>query len=178
MTVMEECRDLLNLSFVKRWVIAPMSQGQSVAEHTFRVMVLARTLAQMVGRNGETSRFLIHAMKHDLEEVYTGDVPGPSKDVHKPWPHPNTLLHYEIIVKVADSMETYTWWIWYGEPCWNHPMNPLKHNRDVDKIRHYTQEWPELWEAACNLMDELGVSIRHSCLNEAQPTETTPLQQR
>jgi hypothetical protein len=147
-------RDLLNLSYVKRWVIAPMYREQSVAEHTFRVMVILWGLHDALLSAGHVSfpicDGLMDAMLHDVDEVYSGDVPGPHKDKSKGWKDPATMMNLEVAVKVADSLETWDWWRKHGDKGWGHDMKPAwgPECRDIKKIHHYCREWPELLEAA------------------------------
>lgn len=154
----EQARDCLNMSYVQRWVIAPMLRTQSVAEHTFRVMVLVRVLVASLIDQGYNSRYgngtdmyhaLLAAMDHDADEVYTGDMPGTDKDKHKEWADPDSLQSWEIVVKVADALETWDWWLRWGV-SWNHPKAPGRGDqcRDIRKVKHYTKEWPQLFDAA------------------------------
>ncbi len=163
--VPERTRDLLNLSYVRRWVIAPMDREQSVAEHSYRVAVIVWGLHdilmdQMRGyKEGDEAvkvfgvdRAIMLALTHDAYEVWTGDIPGTHKDaggLHK-WPDPEELLNHEIAVKVADSLETWYWWLIHGDKSWTHPLATKSGcgGRDIRKIYHYTRDWPELLAAA------------------------------
>jgi len=51
-------QDLMLAQDVKRWVIVRTAKDQSLAEHTFNVVMIAR----------------------DLDEILTGDIPTPAKD--------------------------------------------------------------------------------------------------
>ena len=157
---MASTRNLLLLSYVQRWIIAPMARPQSVAEHSFRVMALVRGLhdalcsAGAAAFNGQMA--LLAAMDHDAEEYLTGDIPGTFKDGYKPWPSPTDLMEWEIAVKVADAIETYDWWVRHGDKTWFHPNAPKKgdQNRDIRKIVHHCEGWPELLEATKTVMEE------------------------
>lgn len=158
--MMDTIRDLLLLSYVKRWVIAPLYREQSVAEHSFRVMAIVRGLkmALIAGEHVafDLDKALLKAMDHDLEEVHTGDTPGTAKDVSKPWSDPYTLMTWGVAVKVADALETYDWWEKHGDKSWGYPYAPKKGdgNRDIRKVKHYCEGWPELLEAAKTVMVE------------------------
>ncbi len=152
---------MLNLSYVKRWVITDNLREISVAEHSYRVAVIAMALI-------ETYRSIIFATEtiaaagthpyinsdwvirsclcHDVEEAYTGDVPGPDKDKTKPWPDPRTMDKGAIVVKLADIIETWTWGIMYVRNPMTRPsaFDPTATGRDVRKVMHYTQHWPEM----------------------------------
>ena len=148
-------RDLLNLSYVQRWVIAPTTRPQTVAEHSFRVAAIVwglHSALQLPLFN--LSDAILLALEHDREEVYTGDTPGTAKDRIKAWTNPDHMMNWERVVKVADAIETYDWWQRWGMKEWTHPDAPAKgdQNRDIRKIIHYCQGWPELLEAAKNVM--------------------------
>ena len=162
---MASIRDLLLLSYVQRWVIAPMNRPQSVAEHSFRVMAIVRGLHGALHSIGvdvfDIQMALLMAMDHDADEVYTGDIPGPSKDRSKSWADPEFMTGPGIAVKVADAIETYDWWVRHGDKTWLHPNAPGKgdQNRDIRKIQHYCQGWPEMLEATKIVMEnEMGYS--------------------
>jgi 5'-deoxynucleotidase YfbR-like HD superfamily hydrolase len=74
-------RELRELSFVPRWSIARVHQRQTVAEHSFYVALYADQIADFLGINDPTTRLsLIRlALWHDVEESFTGDIPGPMK---------------------------------------------------------------------------------------------------
>lgn len=69
-----------NLAHVPRWVIASTIKTQSVAEHTFFVVLYTYQLAKWLGMDVE-DRFhlLVMAIMHDVPEYVTGDMPGPVK---------------------------------------------------------------------------------------------------
>lgn len=75
---------LLNLSTIKRWQIVDMHREQSVAEHQYRVWVLAQDLYSQLAATPHNSndRWAVHlwALVHDAEEISTGDLPSPYKD--------------------------------------------------------------------------------------------------
>lgn len=166
---MDRVRDLLNLSFTKRWVVCPMYREQSVAEHTFRVMAITRALIyglplRTIG-NGNGRMYddaMLYAMDHDVEECFTGDVPGTWKDDTQGgddgWPDPATLPEFQIIVKVADAIETYMWGYLFGCTLHHHPLSfqiTLPLSRDLRKVLHYTGNWPELFTSVCTVMPKI-----------------------
>lgn len=92
-------RELRDLAHVPRWSIARKIKTQSVAEHSFYVAVYADQLAKLCGwydqpehslagvglvppaYPGDLKRYglVVCALWHDVEESFTGDIPGPFK---------------------------------------------------------------------------------------------------
>lgn len=150
--------ELLHLSYVKRWVVAPTHREQSVAEHTFRVMVITRELCKQLGiPTTQTWEIMSVAFGHDGDEVMTGDIPGPIKSKEMGYLQDiNKMDVSECIVKVADSIETGTFWLQWGNPgVWSgHPYNSAP-ARDIEKIKHYAAKIPRLLEAAQKVWFEI-----------------------
>lgn len=71
-------QDLLRAQDIKRWTIVNMSRQQSLAEHIYNVVVIARAIAKEL--NIQDSFIIKYALDHDLDEVYTGDIPSPAKE--------------------------------------------------------------------------------------------------
>lgn len=71
--------DLLALSHVPRWSVVPHHRPQSVADHTFRTMVIYVDLCErlQVEANSRTMRWIL---VHDGPESVTADIPGNFKD--------------------------------------------------------------------------------------------------
>jgi len=103
----------MRLSQVKRYPICHTNREQSVAEHTFGVLYIARELARATGYIDVIEAVTDYAITHDMDEIYTGDIPSGFKrrlraefpgvtrvlDGEKP---PKTI---EGIVKMADYLE-------------------------------------------------------------------------
>lgn len=118
--------DLLALSDVKRWAIVHTIRTQSVAEHSFRVGVIAMSMCERLELPDPKHSFnfgqlLAWAMMHDAPEGMTGDIDGKFKrdnpdikammvkaeELAFPWVYsPNDEVKW--IVKVADYIETAT----------------------------------------------------------------------
>lgn len=153
---------LLNLSYVKRWVIAPMLREQSVAEHTFRVMVITESLMIELASTStpftpvEMTMCFREAMFHDQDEIETGDVPGTQKSKEIGYLKPLPEVKYKTaLIKVADSIETGTFGLQWG--CfgnWAHPGNVCP-ARDIQKIEHYAAKIPGLYEAAAKVWEQI-----------------------
>lgn len=114
--------NLMNLTHVKRWTIVPMRREENVAEHSFRVAAIAEYLADRIEADdnfeGSLDRLMILriALRHDLDEVFSGDVPTPCKpllDTKKLAERiDNEIRHIKgmekeyAIVKLADTLDT------------------------------------------------------------------------
>lgn len=93
---------LLNLCHVPRWSIVPVIRPQSVAEHTFRVAVIANALTTRAVKSlvrikkvwegnkydhqitGLIDDVTAYALTHDMAEGFTGDIPAPAKALLAP----------------------------------------------------------------------------------------------
>lgn len=148
--------ELLHLSYVKRWVVAPTHREQSVAEHSYRVAIIAMHLAMALDRTeAQIHAVTVQALYHDADERLSGDIPGPVKSAEAGYLRDlNTMSPAECIVKVADSIETGTFWLqWGNKGAWSgHPYNRAP-ARDIDKINHYAAKIPGLLEAACEVWE-------------------------
>lgn len=130
---MSRLKDLLNLSHVPRWCITPVLKPQSVAEHSYRVAIIATEIARQV--HVDIREVVAWALVHDAPESYTGDIPSPFKHFLRdrnvnidapsvilcPWldkEMPSGAL-IVCIVKLADSIEALSWISAYGvaEKC-------------------------------------------------------------
>lgn len=56
------------------WIREKIKDPESVAEHSFRVSVLAMVLADKVGSGLDKNKLIKMAILHDLAEVITGDI--------------------------------------------------------------------------------------------------------
>lgn len=115
------------LASVERWNIAPRLNRQSVAEHSFYVVLYCSELAERLGLDHSRKVALFEAaMRHDLAEIVTSDMPGPSKraivDKHKLaeyearfMQHIGQYARFEpfhdlaAIIKAADCIDAYFW---------------------------------------------------------------------
>ena len=111
--MIEKLGKALCLSYVPRWVIVPMLRDQNVADHSWRVAIIAYRLATVLGLdNKDRDDITIVAMWHDLDEVHTGDTPATEKSR----PIFNNMDVKAVIVKMADYMESLSW-----VEKWAHP---------------------------------------------------------
>ncbi len=74
-------RELRDLAYVPRWSIVRVAKPQSVAEHSFFVAMYADMIAELINwrYRGNRENLIRAALWHDVEECYTGDIPGPTK---------------------------------------------------------------------------------------------------
>jgi putative hydrolase of HD superfamily len=79
------------------WRLAGIKDPESVAEHSFRVAVIAYVLAAMEGCNPERAAVL--ALFHDLAECRIGDVPSVGK------PHVRTAEPEDVIAEQVAHVE-------------------------------------------------------------------------
>lgn len=118
--------DMLALSDVKRWGVVHTLRTQSVADHSFRVAIIAMSVCGRLGLPKRDAKWTLQqvitwALVHDVPEGLTGDIDGKFKrsdlDVKLavsraemkafPWCEPeNEMVRW--IVKVADYIETST----------------------------------------------------------------------
>jgi putative nucleotidyltransferase with HDIG domain len=70
--------ELLRAQYVKRFHIVHTVKHQSVAEHCFNVAMIAREIAMEMGL--DSSKMIMMALFHDIDEVITGDIPTPTKE--------------------------------------------------------------------------------------------------
>jgi 5'-deoxynucleotidase YfbR-like HD superfamily hydrolase len=72
----------LRLYTINRWGMVEVSRHQSVAEHSYNVALIAEEIVKRIEthRINTTARMaMVAAIRHDLIEVLTGDLPSPTK---------------------------------------------------------------------------------------------------
>ncbi len=74
-------QDILRAEDVKRWTIVNVTRPQSLAEHTFNVIAISRDLCSRLGIGD--IQVMKYAFDHDLDEILTGDIPTPAKEMMK-----------------------------------------------------------------------------------------------
>lgn len=118
--LVDEAMKLLTLSHVPRWAIIDTTKRQSVGNHTFRVMVLVRAIAQFViGYEVfvDLGNLLTAALLHDVDECESGDIPTPYKHSKSSSVTVGTMQSAsveELVVKLADTMESVIFLSRYG----------------------------------------------------------------
>jgi 5'-deoxynucleotidase YfbR-like HD superfamily hydrolase len=152
-------RDLLALAYISRWNVVPLTKGQSVAEHCYRVAVIALELCERLQLDNRAAaawdigRVLRWSLVHDGPECLTGDLPSQFKRIMErigkldldglweelcPW-YPAeqgiTTVPEELIVKVADTLEAISWLHAHGTPASLRILHSLE-----DRVRDMAQE--------------------------------------
>lgn len=68
------------LAQIKRYHATPLPQNETVAEHSFYVAIIARSLCSIVpGGKVDILEVVEKALIHDIEEMFTGDIIQPFK---------------------------------------------------------------------------------------------------
>lgn len=75
--------DLRQMGWETRFTIEKVVRKQSLAEHSYLVTMMADLLAQHIGWQGDYGELLREGLRHDLEELVTGDIPTPVKKAFK-----------------------------------------------------------------------------------------------
>lgn len=97
----------LRLSYIKRWGIISMDKQQSVAEHAFNVSLITEYICKKLRYDRVTTdHVMVKALRHDNDEVYSGDIPSPAKTK-------STMLYEDgedvstfDVIKLADLIES------------------------------------------------------------------------
>lgn len=160
-------RDRLAMSYTRRWVINPTYREQSVAEHTFRVLLIAIFLHEYLieqsrAATREVNKWYLmqDVILHDADEVDTGDMPSTNK--YTDGFVPTCVDSLTMVRKVADSIETYSFWCHWGNHAIPVPHPPLANPQgqwETKRVLKYTEDWPELREAAAKALEVLGVHM-------------------
>lgn len=160
--------DLLSLSHVPRWTTFPVARPQSVAEHSYRVAIIAYYLGSYIFTFGSGSGepnfhvLITWSLFHDGPESKTSDLPSPLKQMigksqvrqlemeSCPWVErfepPTHSIDYKL-VQIADSLEALSWLTRYGDAF----RDRWDGKNVCDKLRNnilkYTEEaelsWPK-----------------------------------
>lgn len=113
--------DVLRASSVQRWTVVKTLISQNMAEHSFNVTMMAWKIAMLAGMNPDN--MIKYALTHDLEEIWSGDIPQSYKvravknghdlniinsNIKTPMMKKVDLSNTELmIVKAADMLDAY-----------------------------------------------------------------------
>lgn len=190
--------DMARAGHVKRWHIINTAHDQTVAEHSFMVMLISMELAQHLVPAGETVfddlreeyRFVCHALTHDLPEIKTGDFPAPSKRMIQaftgqhdlferidraimpeiPWAGGTLNVKLGSIIDVADAIEAAHWIRENGLGRHAEIVTDSTFERIEQKVHAYSKAIPDWrwYEAANHVLMEMGMPYIY------QSAEITP----
>lgn len=148
----------LTLSHVPRWAIVDTLRKQTVADHSYRTIIIALELADRVHKpypnmNIDLGKLAILAAYHDVEEGITGDIPTPFKrsQTNVIWPdsHSKPDGIEGAILHMADAMEAVTFLERYGtvkegrvmKDMWDH-VGRAKERLFSQAIKTYNHHMP------------------------------------
>lgn len=147
-------------STVKRFSIVKTVHEQSVAEHSFNVCMIARAIAKEAGIRDDC-RIIKYALDHDLDEIFTGDVPTPAKirlGLHNDYngkSHKLCTAAEALIVKLADYIDAIHFIVDNG--IGRH--GEIVSNDITARYEEYCASWrgihPEIIQAADVVVEEL-----------------------
>ncbi len=72
-------REIRDAEIIERWGVVRAHRRGSMGAHSHRVAIYADQIATLLDWKGDRTALLRHALWHDMEEVFTGDIPGPTK---------------------------------------------------------------------------------------------------
>lgn len=133
-------REIRDMEIIQRWTIVRSHRQQNLAAHSCMVAIYADQIATYFMWQGDRAALMRYALWHDIEETFTGDIPGPWKrrlgDAHKKevvqqlfvqfpgeeWLPPNKD-NIDKIVKVANCLDE-VFWVAIEDKMGN-PLNEL-----------------------------------------------------
>jgi 5'-deoxynucleotidase YfbR-like HD superfamily hydrolase len=111
----------LDAQHVKRWSLVATTAESNVASHSFNVAVIAMAIRDRMFNTIDIDRrdVCYHALLHDIDEVFTGDIPTPTKmAMRAQGVEPNALFEGQevsnpsdkirAIIKIADLIDNAT----------------------------------------------------------------------
>lgn len=153
-------QDLLRAQDVKRWNIVSMARQQTLAEHTFNVVMIARHLAKKM--NIDDANIIKYALDHDLDEILSCDWPTTAKERYnlpRVYNGKSKLKCNDLelnIVTLADKIEA----VWY---CWAYGLGRHAQQVSSDLIDDfnvattlYCTSNPDLERAVGEVVDEIN----------------------
>lgn len=156
----EMLKAMFGLQEITRFHMVQCKQPQTVADHSFRVGVIASYLADQVGACPMTA--LYWGIVHDADEFVTGDIPTHVKiALHRKDVKlsdlsslPQVPAQYKWIVKSADYMEAL---LWLGKN--------YQSKRSIDVYGYISNSWAA-WVAALPAQDGIAVKKVYETLTK------------
>ena len=176
----------LRTGHVKRWQIVRVAREQTIAEHMYRVHLIAKEIGERASLSEREKRLVTEwSLIHDIPEVVTGDIATPTKRaMRQAVPDSDPVRHIELsldedykdvyehcktyspivleVVKIADLIEAIDFLEIDG-------MGP--HAADVkvglkkslfEKMDSLKEEFPAVHTAGYNIFFEVCVGHKHS----------------
>lgn len=95
------------MAWETRFPIEKVTRRQSLAEHTYFVAMNADLLAQHIGWGGDYAALLRESLRHDLDELVSGDIPTPVKKVLKAFPETWDAFQFWVTSQLKTKLP---WW--------------------------------------------------------------------
>jgi hypothetical protein len=140
--------EALALSYVPRWGIVDHIGGQSVADHTFRTLVIYVHLCDFF-KHEITISDVMTVLYHDIEESRTGDIPSPAKDRLGIAPSEPDIRGAGVLARLADLIEAHTFIARYG-------LGSHSSRVAMSLYKQIKEECPEgYWPFVSELIDQI-----------------------
>lgn len=72
-------RELRDMAHVNRWGILRRNRNQNICEHMYYVAIYSVQIADTLGLDLDRASLMKLALTHDVDELWTGDIPAPAK---------------------------------------------------------------------------------------------------
>ena len=96
------------MKYIKRWQLMRSVREENIMEHSQSVAMLAHALAvirnKIFGGNVNVEHCVLHALYHDVPEIFTGDIPTPVKYYSKETKEAYTAVEEASLRTEIDSM--------------------------------------------------------------------------
>lgn len=146
----------MRFASIRRWHMLDLTRVQTLAEHSANVALLAYVIT-ITGPDmffGPAAVVATHALLHDVGEVFTGDMPTPTKknfrqsmdelerSVTPKFLIRNTEQHVRLLIKVCDIADGIRFLLQHGGGAiHNHAISGLR-SQLHQKFSQMAQEWP------------------------------------
>jgi 5'-deoxynucleotidase YfbR-like HD superfamily hydrolase len=142
-------REIRSVADIKRWSIVKTHRDQSVAEHTFNVAMYVNDICAYLKMDPD---FYLNTLQmtlwHDVDEIFTGDMPGPAK---------RALTH-----KKSSFKEVIDGWMSkiFGNIRQHRDGSGMSAERD--NLAHMIIKVADELDAACEMAAEFAMGNKHA----------------